>query len=144
MRQLQPSGVGSWWQPGHPGWAIYPVDSEQFISTGALDSVNVQHDQIVPGGPSPQQAQGKHGCAQNRHSLISSHSCPSPMWFEKLFGVAGNALQISFLLTLIFGVIQAVKHGHVAHSNVEALLPYCNEVVVPLYCFPVQLMLIQL
>ena len=47
VRQLQPSAVGSWWQSGHPGWAIYPVDSEQFISTGALDSVNVQQDQIV-------------------------------------------------------------------------------------------------
>lgn len=26
---------------GHPGWAIYPVDSEQFMSTGALESVSL-------------------------------------------------------------------------------------------------------
>lgn len=52
VRQLQPSAVGSWWQGGHPGWAIYPVDSEQFISTGALDSVNIQPEQFVGRPPS--------------------------------------------------------------------------------------------
>ncbi|KAK9803602.1 hypothetical protein WJX72_004040 [[Myrmecia] bisecta] len=47
VRQLQPQAVASWWQPGHPGWAIYPVDSEQFMSSGSLDSVSVQHEHIV-------------------------------------------------------------------------------------------------
>ena len=47
VRQLQPNAVGSWWQGGHPGWAIYPVDSEQFISTGALDFVSVPTDQLI-------------------------------------------------------------------------------------------------
>ena len=47
VRQLQPGAVASWWQPGHPGWAIYPVDSEQFMSTGALENVNVTNEQIV-------------------------------------------------------------------------------------------------
>ena len=44
--------MASWWQPGHPGWAIYPVDSEQFMSTGALESVSVPNEQIV--APQPQ------------------------------------------------------------------------------------------
>ena len=51
VRQLQPGAVASWWQPGHPGWAIYPVDSEQFISTGALESVSVLSEQIVAPPP---------------------------------------------------------------------------------------------
>lgn len=38
VRQLQPQAVSAWWQQGHPGWAIYPVDSEQFLATGTLDS----------------------------------------------------------------------------------------------------------
>ncbi|KAK9831959.1 hypothetical protein WJX81_003135 [Elliptochloris bilobata] len=37
VRQLQPGAVASWWQQGHPGWAIYPIDSEQFMASGALD-----------------------------------------------------------------------------------------------------------
>ncbi len=26
----------NWWHPGHPGWAIYPADSEHFANTGEL------------------------------------------------------------------------------------------------------------
>jgi len=37
VRQLQPGAVASWWQQGHPGWAIYPIDSEQFMASGALE-----------------------------------------------------------------------------------------------------------
>ena len=52
---MQPQGVASWWQPGHPGWAIYPVDSDHFMSTGALDSLSVQNDSVAappqPGSP---------------------------------------------------------------------------------------------
>ncbi|KAL4859186.1 putative aldo-keto reductase 2 [Chlorella vulgaris] len=57
VRALQPQGVGAWWQQGHPGWAIYPVDSEQFLSTGALDSVSLPlpADQLMSGGS------GSHG-----------------------------------------------------------------------------------
>ena len=55
VRALQPQGVASWWQPGHPGWAIYPVDSDHFMSTGALDSLSVQNDSVAatpqPGSP---------------------------------------------------------------------------------------------
>ena len=53
MRQLQPQAVASWWQPGHPGWAIYPVDSEQFMSTGALDNVSVPNDSTLVAPPPP-------------------------------------------------------------------------------------------
>ena len=59
MRQLQPQAVNGWWQPGHPGWAIYPVDSDSFMNTGALDNVAVLHDHIVaPLPPSPAGLQG--------------------------------------------------------------------------------------
>mmetsp|Transcript_10080 Transcript_10080/g.30159 ORF Transcript_10080/g.30159 Transcript_10080/m.30159 type:complete len:698 (+) Transcript_10080:368-2461(+) len=47
VRILQPQGVASWWQGGHPGWAIYPVDSDHFMSTGALDSVSVANDSLA-------------------------------------------------------------------------------------------------
>lgn len=53
VRQLQPQAVASWWQPGHPGWAIYPVDSEQFMSTGALDNVSVPSDSTLVAPPPP-------------------------------------------------------------------------------------------
>ncbi len=57
MRQLQPQAVASWWQPGHPGWAIYPVDSEQFMSTGALDNVSVPNDSTLV-APTPPDSPG--------------------------------------------------------------------------------------
>lgn len=47
VRQLQPTAVAAWWQAGHPGWAIYPVDSETFMSAGTLDTLQVQHEQVV-------------------------------------------------------------------------------------------------
>lgn len=54
VRQLQPTAVASWWQAGHPGWAIYPVDSEMFMATGALDTLHVQHEQVaVPSHGAP-------------------------------------------------------------------------------------------
>lgn len=28
--------MAAWWQPGHPGWAIHPADSERFAATGEL------------------------------------------------------------------------------------------------------------
>ena len=62
VRQLQPGAVASWWQPGHPGWAIYPVDSEQFMSTGALENVNVTNEQIV--APLPM------GCESLLHAFL--------------------------------------------------------------------------
>ena len=59
VRALQPQAAQAWWQHGHPGWAIYPVDSEQFMATGALDPAALpSHDQIIaplagPGGAAP-------------------------------------------------------------------------------------------
>eukprot|EP00884_Botryococcus_braunii_P005248 jgi/Botrbrau1/14724/Bobra.0108s0071.2 len=47
VRQLQPTAVAAWWQAGHTGWAIYPVDSETFMSAGTLDTLQVQHEQVV-------------------------------------------------------------------------------------------------
>lgn len=60
VRQLQPQAVASWWQPGHPGWAIYPVDSDQFMNTGALDNVSVQNDHTLVAPSPPPQSPG--GC----------------------------------------------------------------------------------
>jgi hypothetical protein len=52
VRQLQPQAVAAWWQQGHPGWAIYPVDSEQFLTTGALDAaaLPLPSEQLGNGG----------------------------------------------------------------------------------------------
>ncbi len=35
VRQLQPQAAHSWWLNGHPGWAIFPMDSDQFIQVCA-------------------------------------------------------------------------------------------------------------
>eukprot|EP00891_Asterochloris_glomerata_P008152 jgi/Astpho2/8152/Aster-03085 len=47
-----PQGVACWWQPGHSGWAIYPVDSESFVNTGTLESTQ-QSDQTRVTAPVP-------------------------------------------------------------------------------------------
>ncbi len=52
VRTLNPQGVAAWWQGGHPGWAIYPVDSDHFMSSGALDSLSVPTDDVsTPASP---------------------------------------------------------------------------------------------
>lgn len=53
VRMLQPQAAASWWQQGHPGWAIYPVDSEQFMSNGALETLPMPHADPTPLPPSP-------------------------------------------------------------------------------------------
>lgn len=58
VRTLQPQGVQSWWQPGHPGWAIYPVDSDHFLSTGVLDQVSVNTESISAPPPTGSPAPG--------------------------------------------------------------------------------------
>ena len=79
VRQLQPSAVGSWWQSGHPGWAIYPVDSEQFISTGALDSVNVQQDQIVSHvSPANDMSELPFLCSKFKFKMLAPWPCLAP------------------------------------------------------------------
>ncbi len=30
-RRLQRQAALAWWRPGHPGWAIWPVDTEHFM-----------------------------------------------------------------------------------------------------------------
>lgn len=48
VRALQPQAIAAWWQHGHPGWAIYPVDSDQFLATGSLDPAEMPTgDQIA-------------------------------------------------------------------------------------------------
>lgn len=32
LRALRPRAAAAWWQPGHPGWAIYPADSDAFLA----------------------------------------------------------------------------------------------------------------
>jgi hypothetical protein len=65
VRQLQPTAVASWWQSGHPGWAIYPVDSDTFMTTGALDTLHVQHEHLVV-PPLPPQSQGQNPATSGR------------------------------------------------------------------------------
>ena len=30
-RLQQRAAVDCWWRPGHPGWSVWPADSEQFV-----------------------------------------------------------------------------------------------------------------
>ena len=34
VRALRPRAAAAWWQPGHPGWAIHPADSDAFVAAG--------------------------------------------------------------------------------------------------------------
>ncbi len=34
LRHMQPQAVAAWWAPGHPGWAIFPMDSDAFLQVG--------------------------------------------------------------------------------------------------------------
>lgn len=31
IKRLQKQAAIHWWQPGHPGWAIWPVDTQHFL-----------------------------------------------------------------------------------------------------------------
>lgn len=34
-KKLLKRAVAAWWLPGHPGWAIWPVDTQQFMQDAA-------------------------------------------------------------------------------------------------------------
>ncbi|KIY91843.1 hypothetical protein MNEG_16121 [Monoraphidium neglectum] len=34
VRQLQPRAERGWWESGHGGWTLFPVDSEQYAALG--------------------------------------------------------------------------------------------------------------
>ncbi len=52
VRALQPQAVASWWGVGHPGWAIHPLDSEQFLNNGVAEPVNMPAMSPMP-SPTP-------------------------------------------------------------------------------------------
>ena len=62
MRQLQPAAVNQWWDNAHPGWAIYPRDSEGFLSNVA-DPMQA-HEQIVAPMPPSSSDNSYPGTAQ--------------------------------------------------------------------------------
>ncbi|KAH7619140.1 hypothetical protein Ndes2526B_g06092 [Nannochloris sp. 'desiccata'] len=55
VRALQPQAIAAWWQHGHPGWAIYPVDSDQFLATGSLDPAAMPSGDQIPAARQQQQ-----------------------------------------------------------------------------------------
>lgn len=57
VRGLQPQAVASWWAVGHPGWAIHPLDSEQFLATGVAEPMAAPAPAAMHGTPPPQQQQ---------------------------------------------------------------------------------------
>lgn len=57
VRALQPQAVASWWSNGHPGWAIHPLDSEQFLATGGAEPMPAPPP-VMHGTPPPQQPMG--------------------------------------------------------------------------------------
>lgn len=36
IKKLQKQATSCWWQPGHPGWAIWPVDTQTFLQDMAV------------------------------------------------------------------------------------------------------------
>eukprot|EP00798_Chlamydomonas_sp_ICE-L_P030155 gene30155-35135_t len=53
VRQLQPQAAHSWWLNGHPGWAIFPMDSDQFLQGQGQYSTHQQAN-MGGGGMMPQ------------------------------------------------------------------------------------------
>lgn len=47
LAALARAAAEAWWRPGHPGWSIWPADSEQFQRSvcGAASAVQVS---VVP------------------------------------------------------------------------------------------------
>lgn len=78
VRSLQPQAAASWWQGGHPGWAIYPVDSDQFLATGALDQAVLPNsgDQILSSLPSVAAGGGGGGGGGGAFPFVSAFGPP--------------------------------------------------------------------
>jgi hypothetical protein len=98
---LQPQAAQAWWAPGHPGWAIYPVDSEQFMATGALDPAALPtHEQLAvplgaggaPGAFNPALASAFMTAQQGGGSIL-----PNDMLLRALGGNPFGALGPPFL-----------------------------------------------
>ena len=87
VRALQPQGVATWWEHGHPGWAIYPVDSEHFLATGALDALSLPQMEsgmaLMPPMSQPQSTGG--GGGGNSGSYPFSNSA-----FANAYGGGGD------------------------------------------------------
>ena len=60
---LQQRALECWWRPGHPGWSIWPADSEQFIrgvvEAGDAILAPVQIIAPVPATPHASYAQSR-------------------------------------------------------------------------------------
>ncbi len=57
---LQKAAVEAWWQPGHPGWTIWPADSEQFMR-GVVEAATPSHAAIQVSAPLPATPYGRGG-----------------------------------------------------------------------------------
>ncbi|GAX78271.1 hypothetical protein CEUSTIGMA_g5713.t1 [Chlamydomonas eustigma] len=76
VRQMQPEAAQGWWMPGHPGWAIFPMESESFLQTGSVIPILSLSDVGSPNSllraPSPSNP----STVMPRHSIYSSGSPP--------------------------------------------------------------------
>jgi hypothetical protein len=119
VRQLQPQAVASWWQPGHPGWAIYPVDSDQFMSTGALDSLNVQNEQ-----PSHTPSPGANPSLPAHRSDPSALHCPQRD--RRLQHCHGRAAAATYATSAAYLLREIAIGGY--------YMPLYNATASPLLC----------
>lgn len=76
-RWQQRAAVDCWWRPGHPGWAVWPADSEQFVRgvVEAGDAV-LSPIQIIAPLPNTSHATYRQGTIlfmEDLHSLTRSN-----------------------------------------------------------------------
>lgn len=66
-----------WWRPGHPGWSIWPADSEQFIRS-VLEAGNTILSPVQIVAPVPKTPHNKH--AAPGMSSMSLTRCEDALW----------------------------------------------------------------
>lgn len=69
-----------WWRPGHPGWSIWPADSEQFIRS-VLEAGNTILSPVQIVAPVPKTPHNKHAPPGMSSEAMLKHPlyCPSPV-----------------------------------------------------------------
>ncbi|KAK9841626.1 hypothetical protein WJX74_008974 [Apatococcus lobatus] len=90
--RLQQAASDCWWRPGHPGWSIWPADSEQFIRS-VLEAGNTILSPVQIVAPVPKTPHNKHtapgeaGSGQMQSFDANPHQPPQP---EGPYGMMGQ------------------------------------------------------
>jgi hypothetical protein len=90
LRSLQSRAASAWWAGGHPGWTVFPLDTEQFCgdAAGAEGGGGGGRPLPHPHAPRLQQAAPLMG---SRAVPISAQQPQQPQQQQQQRGVVGSA-----------------------------------------------------